>query len=583
MKLGLFRGWAALFVCLVAHWAVPRCLAAGANDAPVVVSYSEGDTQLGVVQEGTKFYIDDDYRFGPVTAEMFGLQFTKRRFGGRGLVTIDIPAGVKVDLMIGNGGLGGPSRDAATALGFTAIAYPKLLQNGKQELAAALYSQTFAQAKRINIPCVGFLGVVVLAPHLTIKSDPIANAPPSGIANAPQRRIANVPSREPEMRRQRATEVEDDTAIPGPAAPIKRLQSEIKALYVQEQPSGEMFGLASELILTATPGSRPGHTPVLFVSEVGPQMTAVLDDVLRAIWLTAPKWAASKVELSFEDRYTPKDGGSIGAAIGTLIQSMLQGFAIDDKVAITGDVTADAKIRHIGGVAAKIRGATAAECRIVIVPASNYDQVADAMVYEGRSLITNIQVLGAGTLEEATAVARTDRAPKLKEATEAFDSIAADLKTSPEKVHLPEYQTRLKHIVELAPDHLSARLLLLISQNKQPRTMSAAASIYYTMVGSQQAMPDVFIQLWAAQRVVRQSSAAVGAGLTSLVHIRGKVDPKVLPFVDAMIGFIQASAAANTGRGNPRALEARRQQVYEALSQLQTDRTLMEKMLHEGI
>ena len=250
------------------------------------------------------------------------------------------------------------------------------------------------------------------------------------------------------MRRAQQTQqprlADDDTPIPGTAAPVKRLQSEIKALYVQEEPTGEMLGLASELILTATPGSRPGHTPVHFVSAVGSQMTAVLDDVLRAIWLKTPKWAASKVELSFEDRYTPKDGGSIGAAIGTLIESMLQGFAIDDKVAITGDVTADGKIRHIGGVAAKIRGATAAECRIVIVPADNYDQVADAMIYEGRALITNIQVLGAGTLEEATAVARTDRASKLREAIEAFDSVATDLKTSPEKVHLPEYQERLR-------------------------------------------------------------------------------------------------------------------------------------------
>ena len=113
--------------------------------------------------------------------------------------------------------------------------------------------------------------------------------------------------------------------------------------------------------------------------------------------------------------------------------------------------------------------------------------------------------------------------------------------------------------------------------------MSAAASLYYTAVASQQAMPDVFIQIWADQRIARQSAPAVDAGLINLRKIRGRVDPKVLPFVDSMIAFIQTSAAANNGRGNPRALEARRQQVYEALSQLQTDRTLMEKMLHEGV
>ena len=50
--------------------------------------------------------------------------------------------------------------------------------------------------------------------------------------------------------------IDDDRPIAGTEAPIKRLQSVIKALYVQELPTGEMFGLASELILTATPGSR---------------------------------------------------------------------------------------------------------------------------------------------------------------------------------------------------------------------------------------------------------------------------------------------------------------------------------------
>ena len=594
MKLGLIRGWAALAVCFYGFWSAVPCAAA---DAPVVVSYSTGDTQLGVLREGDQFFIDRDYRLNQLSSTLSGLQFTKRRFDAPGTVTIDAPAGAKVQLMIGAGGLGERARAEAASLGFERIDTQTSLRSGGQDLPAALYSQTFPQAKRVSMQCIGFLGVVVVAPRLTIKGDPGANAP---IANAP---VRNVPQNNPPMRQQPSVNpqppvsqqnrqqqqqgngrrFEDDTPIPGPEAPVKRLQSVIKGLYVQEQPSGELFGIASELILTATPGSRPGHTPVNFVSPVGKQMTAVLDDVLRSIWLKTPKWAASKVELSFEDRYTPKDGGSIGAAVGTLIQSMLQGFEIDNKLAITGDVTADGKIRHIGGVAAKVRGATAAGCKIVIVPGSNYDQVVDAMIYEGRPLITNIQIFGADNLEEASAVARTDRTPKLKEAIEAFESVAADLKTSPEKVHLPEYEKRLKAISDAAPNHLSAKILLLIAQNKQPRTMSAGASLYYTGVASKQAMPDVFIQLWADQRLTRQSSVAVDAGLLNLRKIRVKCDPKVLPFLDSMIGFIQASAAAGNGRGNPRALDARRQQVFDALAGLQTDRAVMEKMLHEGV
>ena len=597
MKLGLVRGWALLAFSVVAYCSAPPCHAAAAPDAPVVVSYSQGETQVGTIRQGEPFFIDRDNRFTQVSPEISGLQFTKRRFDAAGMVTIEIPAGARVVVMTGDGGLGEPARRAAVGLGFVKLDSPTSLNGhglgGQPDLPAAVYSQKFPQARRISIQGAGFFGIVVAAQHLTVKNDPNANAPIANTpaANAP---VANVPSRNPSMQPTRNREnrepsrsvqryEEDDTPIEGTAVPIKRLQSEIKALYVQEQPTGELFGIASELILTATPGSRPGHTPVHFVSAVGSQMTAVLDDVLRAIWLKQPKWAASKVELSFEDRYTPKDGGSIGAAVGTLIQSMLQGFEIDDKLAITGDVTADGKIRHIGGVAAKIRGATAADCKIVIVPGSNYEQVADAMIYEGRPLITNIQILGADNLEEACAVARKDRTAKLKEAIQAFESVAADLKTAPEKVHLPEYTKRLKAITDLAPNHYSAKLLLLIGENKQPRTMSAGASVYYTMVASQQAMPDVFFQLWADKRMARQSSVAVDAGLINLRKIRVKVDPKVLPLLDSMIGFIQASAAANNGRGNPRALETRRQAVFDALAGLQTDRAVMEKMLHEGI
>src|SRR5258708_39311355 len=102
----------------------------------------------------------------------------------------------------------------------------------------------------------------------------------------------------------------------------------------------------------------------------------------------------------------------MGAGIGTWILSMIHGFEIDPKVAITGDVTADSKIRKIGGVAAKIRGATAGGCNYVILPADNYEQVVDAMVYEGPGLVTDIQVIGAATLDEASALVRTEREPK---------------------------------------------------------------------------------------------------------------------------------------------------------------------------
>ena len=147
MKSGFFCGWAAAaMVCLLAHCST--MYGAAANDAPVVVTYSDGETQVGTVKQGEVFYIDRDYRFGPVSSEISGLQFTRRKMNISATATIDAPAGAKVDLMLGNGGAAGPGRDAAVALGFMKIDSPRLWQHGTQEGApASLYSQTFPQAK----------------------------------------------------------------------------------------------------------------------------------------------------------------------------------------------------------------------------------------------------------------------------------------------------------------------------------------------------------------------------------------------------------------------------------------------------
>ena len=54
----------------------------------------------------------------------------------------------------------------------------------------------------------------------------------------------------------------------------------------------------------------------------------------------------------------------------------------------------------IGGVVAKIRAATSSGAAIVALPADNYNQVADGLVYAGPTLLSNIQVIGIATLEE---------------------------------------------------------------------------------------------------------------------------------------------------------------------------------------
>ena len=234
---------------------------------------------------------------------------------------------------------------------------------------------------------------------------------------------------------------------------IARRQTSIHGLTVSFTDTGAMLGGTTDLILTAAPGPARADTPVTFVTPVGEQMKLVLDDVLRSVRLKYPLWEASKVEFTFDDRTSKMEGASIGAACGTMLLSMLEGFEIDPSLAMTGDVTADGKVRKIGGVAAKIRAATNSNCGIVALPADNYDQVADAMVYEGAPLLSRIQVIGVGTLDDAAAVARVDRADKLKRAIELFAEVQTALKKSPDQIRTRPVREKLGEVLELAPNH----------------------------------------------------------------------------------------------------------------------------------
>ncbi len=363
------------------------------------------------------------------------------------------------------------------------------------------------------------------------------------------------------------------------ATDIARTQTSIKILYVVKANGQRIGGATGELILTATRGNSKGPTPVTFVSPVGDGMKGVLEDVLRAIRLNDPKWLASKVELSFDDREGLKDGGSIGAAIGTLLRSMLQGFEIDPKLAITGDVTADGKVRAIGGVAPKILGATASGCTLVVIPADNYPQLVDAFVFEGQALIANVQVIGVKNLDDAAALARVDRDPKIQEAINTFSQVQEAVKKGPVALHSKDTQDKLAHVLELMPQHFSAKLLQLVIQNKQPQKLSATASQYY----ASEAIQDVEPVLFDLKRVGNTPSAALQDAVRNLQKVKRLSDPQMIPLVNAYTDFVQGVSDYQSRRITIQALTAKAQAVDDALAKVNANHELIQKMLTEGI
>ncbi len=373
----------------------------------------------------------------------------------------------------------------------------------------------------------------------------------------------------------------------GKPLPIQRRQATVKALYVRLMDNGQMLGLASDFILTATPGRPPANgTPVVFPTKVGSEMKLVLDDVLRAIRVNYPSWEASKVELTFEDKYTPKDGGSIGAAIGVLLRSMLDGFEIDPGFALTGDVTADSKIRRIGGVAAKIRGATEAKCEVVGIPEDNSEQLTDAMVWAGVDSIAGVQVFAMKNLDDAVAIARTDRAQNLADAIKLFEEVQQSFKKSPGYLKTPDAGSKLHQILEKAPNHLSAKLLQQVAQGKAPHQLSAAASQYYTYVAVDTVTPMLFEQFDAASKhgkLTKVNHDVVEAGLRDLEKVHRVAAPEMVPLVDGWRDYISALEKLLDKKVSGSYYESKRQALLDIMEKQKVDQALLEKMLHEGI
>jgi hypothetical protein len=545
------------------------CHIASAADAPdaqtVQVRYAKGAVELTTVQAENKYYKSGDLAFKTFPPELDGLSFVRAPFNERLAVTISAPAGTTVYLMIGPKAQAAKAREAAEAAGWKNSGWVQLA--GKNSSALILYKQTMTKQLDVNLPEGGYYGIGIAAKQIALGSDHPGGKEPAA------------PSRSKTMHADSGSE---SSPVAGPTARATNPQATIKALEIYETESGMMLGQTSEATLTIVRGEASRLVDVHFVTPVGEEMRLTRDEALRFIHLTYPNWYVAKAEITFEDKYVAHDGGSIGAGIGTMILSVIQGFAIDPNVAITGDISANGKVRAIGGVSAKIRGATESNCTIVAIPADNYGQLVDMVTYSGPATVVNLQIIGITDLDSAVAVVRVDRDAKLAKAISMFGGIQSIMKAMPGYLAQPEAKAKLTEILQLAPQHLSAKLLLGIASGEQPKTLSATASQYYTSLAVRGMLP-----ILAEREFTKDSppiqSATLSAGLADLRKLRPLAHPQVQPLIDAWSRFIQVWNSQQQGNAAKTVLDRQRQILIDEMTRLQTNAELMQKMLKEGV
>ena len=95
-------------------------------------------------------------------------------------------------------------------------------------------------------------------------------------------------------------------------------------------------------------------------------------EVLKFMQLRHSGWPKGKaIEISFQENFSPKDGPSAGVACALLLDSLITGGKLDEQFSLTGRLNVDGSVQPIGGVAAKVSGATAGGRKIVGVPKAN--------------------------------------------------------------------------------------------------------------------------------------------------------------------------------------------------------------------
>ncbi|WP_238162437.1 ATP-dependent protease LonB [Cohnella sp. AR92] len=89
---------------------------------------------------------------------------------------------------------------------------------------------------------------------------------------------------------------------------------------------------------------------------------------------------------------SPVDGPSAGIAMAVAIASAITGRPVDNKLAMTGEISIHGRVKPVGGVIAKVEAAFQAGAETVIIPKENWQAI-----FEG---LEGVKVIPVDTIEE---------------------------------------------------------------------------------------------------------------------------------------------------------------------------------------
>ncbi len=269
----------------------------------------------------------------------------------------------------------------------------------------------------------------------------------------------------------------------GKAEGLASNQSSVVGLVVVTLGSGKHAGAAREIIATALREENVKGVEFKIDQKVGDMMGNSLKSIRDYLRVTyEPKGMVPdgyQVSIVFQDRDQRVDGPSAGTAMALMLDSLFSGEKLDDGFACTGGITPNGKVTSIGGVAAKIRGATRRKCTIVGVPEGNAKGVNDILVLDGIQQLLDIQVFTMKDMDEARALSRAEKDKDVQSTLDDFKAVADVIADQGETaLSNTRVQERLEEVLKSMPNHISAQLLLDHIRGKAPERLSVGGSFH---------------------------------------------------------------------------------------------------------
>lgn len=317
---------------------------------------------------------------------------------------------------------------------------------------------------------------------------------------------------------------------------LEKQQSTIKGLMTLTADDGGSVGTTMDIIATIRPPKQENMFTYGLLRATGQNMQTSLEEAFSAVRVRYPFIEASEMKISFGDKYSPKDGGSAGAAFFLVMIGILDGIDYDSDFALTGDVTVDWKVREVGGIREKILGATRGKCKTVAIPMVNEKSLNDLVILNSPAALWNIQIMGISTLEEAVELARTDKTDENIALAARFTKVQSFLKRKKiNGIRNKALVKELKAILAEQPNNLSVKYLVKLTEGKLSKKLSIEASINELFILTPKLTPYII----GAYRLPSLSDNELETMLKKLNRAKAVVNSKTYKTHAALVKFVE--------------------------------------------